>query len=434
MSGTVSTAPASPSILVVGAGARFYSGVSLYTALLVRTLSSAGAQVSAVLARQLCPSRLYPGRDRLGQRTTAQLPLPTQASVCDTLDWWPSRGTVAAYRFVWRAAPQVLVLQWWTATLLHHYVLLAALCRLRRARVVIEFHETQDVSELAIPLVRLYTRSGLWLLAGMSSFALVHSQDDALRVRKALPLGQLPIHVVLHGPYPAELLPTWAAGREDFSLAPRPLHRRTQVDSVSGGTSGLGEGQGSGRSVTHPPEDVLRLLYFGVVRHYKGVDVLAEAACRVSRPVQLVVAGEPWDEGAQQLLARLGEHGATVFASYVDDELLVQLLAWADLVVLPYLRASASGPMAMTMAAGVPMVVSDLPALREAAQGYGGARFAPAGDADALARTIEEAAELVGRRFEDPRSWEDTARQILQLLEQSGPEQVAPVAAQRTCR
>jgi glycosyltransferase involved in cell wall biosynthesis len=386
-------------VLVAGGGARFYSGVSLYTALLTRALADAGTPVAVLTARQLCPSRLYPGRARLGQVTTGQLPLPADAAVCDSLDWWPSAGTVRAWRFVWRQRPQVVVLQWWTVTLLHQYLIVAALVRLRGGRVVIEFHETFDTGEVALPLVRRYGRAGLWLLARMASFALVHSDADRVRVPSEVPLGTLPVHVVLHGPYPTSLLA--GLGRPPAAAAAPPAG---PAASPKPGGDGLPDGRP-------------RLLFFGVVRPYKGVDVLADAVALVTSPVSVTVAGEPWGPDERALLGRLADAGATVIDRYVSDAELAALVDAADLVVLPYRHSAASGPLAVAMAAGLPVVVSDLAPLREAAEGYAGVRFAAPGDPAALAAAIDDAtANLVGRRFDDPRSWNDTAERVLTLL------------------
>ncbi|MET0414554.1 MAG: glycosyl transferase, partial [Actinoplanes sp.] len=54
-------------MVVVGSGWRFLSGISYYTCRLSNALEQRYA-VGAILMRQLLPTRLYPGRDRVGQR------------------------------------------------------------------------------------------------------------------------------------------------------------------------------------------------------------------------------------------------------------------------------------------------------------------------------------------------------------------------------
>src|SRR5579859_5544733 len=56
-------------ICVVGAGTRFLSGISVYTYRLADSLAASN-RVSVILMRQLLPSRLYPGRKRVGSDLT----------------------------------------------------------------------------------------------------------------------------------------------------------------------------------------------------------------------------------------------------------------------------------------------------------------------------------------------------------------------------
>jgi len=95
---------------------------------------------------------------------------------------------------------------------------------------------------------------------------------------------------------------------------------------------------------------------------------------------------------------------------------LASHLARADIAVLPYLRSSASGPLHVAMSCGLPVVVSDLPTLAEAAAGYTGAVLVPPADPKALAAGIERARRLTGRRHADARSWTDTVAGYDDLL------------------
>ena len=93
------------------------------------------------------------------------------------------------------------------------------------------------------------------------------------------------------------------------------------------------------------------------------------------------------------------------------------MFAGADIVALPYRRSSASGPLHMTMDAGLPVVVTDVGGLAEAAGGYAGAIFVPVADPQRLCDGLWEAAELRGRRFEDSSSWARNAEAVLGLIE-----------------
>jgi glycosyltransferase involved in cell wall biosynthesis len=62
------------------------------------------------------------------------------------------------------------------------------------------------------------------------------------------------------------------------------------------------------------------------------------------------------------------------------------------------------------MSWGLPIIVSEVGGLVEAATGYDGVIFVPPRDPAALGRAFHRAAELGsgGRRFSDPHSWENT--------------------------
>ena len=96
---------------------------------------------------------------------------------------------------------------------------------------------------------------------------------------------------------------------------------------------------------------------------------------------RLVVAGE--GDAARLVPA---EPRTTLLARYISEAEVDGVLAGASLVALPYTQASQSGVGLLAIAAGVPVVVSDLGALPELA--YDGSFVSAAGDPRALAEAI----------------------------------------------
>lgn len=302
-----------PVALIVGPGDRFLSGVSYYTALLAASLADRGP-VAALLLRRLCPELFYPGRSRVG-RTGGSLPLP-DVPVFNGLDWFWGLSAWRAWRF-WRCTrPRVVVLQWWTATVLHSYLALSWLAKRAGARLVIEFHEMQDVGEASLPLVGRYSRTGLNILLNRTDAVVVHSEYDRREFIKAYPrLARLPIEVVPHGPY-----------------------------AHHGGESALFEsGHDPLVSTADAPDQhgAVRLLIFGVVRPYKGHLELAEAVRALvadGMDVHVAVVGEVWNgyrEPLEVLRAVLPADRLSIVDRYVADEEVPTVFAAADIVVLP---------------------------------------------------------------------------------------------------
>lgn len=138
------------------------------------------------------------------------------------------------------------------------------------------------------------------------------------------------------------------------------------------------------RSEPLVPPDSPSVLLFGRLEQYKGVEVLVEAMDLVweRRPdVRLVVAGA--GEAARLVP---DEPRVSLIPTYISEEAVGPLLAGASLVTLPYTQASQSGVGVLAIAAGIPVVVSDLGALPELA--YEPSFVFEAGNPRALAEAI----------------------------------------------
>ena len=143
------------------------------------------------------------------------------------------------------------------------------------------------------------------------------------------------------------------------------------------------------RSEPLAPPAARAVLLFGRLEPYKGIEVLVSAMRLVweARPdVALVVAGE--GQAAPLVPA---DPRISLIARYIPEEEVATLLAGASIVALPYTQASQSGVGLQAVAAGIPVVVSDLGALPELA--LDPSYVASAGDAAALAEAIRRHAD-----------------------------------------
>jgi glycosyltransferase involved in cell wall biosynthesis len=144
----------------------------------------------------------------------------------------------------------------------------------------------------------------------------------------------------------------------------------------------------------HPRRRVA--LFLGMIRPYKGVDLLLEAVAR--QPVDsdwlLVVAGEPWG-GLGEVLGeqtrRLGIEDRVHFKlHWIPERELPALLAATDLVVLPYRSGSQSAVAPTALGAGVPVLSTAVGGLPEVVRhGVDGWLVAPGSVAE-LAHALEE--------------------------------------------
>jgi glycosyltransferase involved in cell wall biosynthesis len=129
------------------------------------------------------------------------------------------------------------------------------------------------------------------------------------------------------------------------------------------------------------------LLFFGLLRDYKGLDVLVRALALVP-DARLVVAGDPLDpvEPLQRLAEETGVAGRIEWRlGFLPEAEVAELMREAALVVLPYRRTDASGVLATAIGHGRPAVVSDVGSLGETVRDFGAGEVVPPGDHEALA-------------------------------------------------
>ena len=105
------------------------------------------------------------------------------------------------------------------------------------------------------------------------------------------------------------------------------------------------------------------LLFFGLVREYKGLDILIEAGSLLPENYRIIAAGENYTDRSFVSPRLLWSN------SFVPDDEVGTWFNAADIVVLPYRRATQSGiaqialsfrkPMVVTSAGGLPETVTD---------------------------------------------------------------------------
>jgi len=197
-----------------------------------------------------------------------------------------------------------------------------------------------------------------------------------------------------------------------------------------------------GRPPPPPPfaTDKPVVLFFGLMRPYKGIEVLLEAwrqagldrasgddrdgaADRGGGPqAELWIAGMPrMDISSMQLASPPNVRWDPRF---IGDDELPAYFERADLVVLPYLQADQSGVLFTALAFGKPMLLSDVGGFPEMVD-TGAARIVPAGDAQALGEALRdllsdrEALASMGRKAADATqgrySWDSIARAHMEL-------------------
>ncbi|MDD1724009.1 MAG: glycosyltransferase [Methanospirillum sp.] len=373
-------------ISIIGPSTRFLSGISYYTIRLCNALSE-NLDVHAVLFRNMLPKRLFPGWKRVGTRVVLN-GFRDSIHVAEILDWYNPLSWAAAARIIRNT--DTLILEWWTSSVVHMYLALLLLCR-NRCRFVIEFHEVVDPLESAILPLRIYTQIAGRIMRKASSLFIVHSNHDRMLISDHYHISPERIRVIPHGLY------------DQYPI----LEKRGCQEKL--GTGGM-----------------FVILFFGLLRPYKGVSCLIRAFESLPEAVWnnsvLLIAGEAWEDCDS--LALLGSSPAKAnirhYNEYIADEEIPLFFSAADILVLPYTRASQSGVAHIGISYGIPIIASRVGGLVEGLGTYAGTRFISASDCDELREAIEAEYSCRPRgRIEPPDDlrWERIAEKFLLELD-----------------
>ncbi|MFA5054817.1 MAG: glycosyltransferase [Dehalococcoidia bacterium] len=374
-------------ICVVGPSKRFFSGITAHTIFFANALAKRN-QVSAVLLRNLLPRFLFPGREHVG-KDQYYVDLTSGVDVYDGMDYNSPLSWFGAYRFLKRRRPDVIVIMWWTSSVAHMQLFLKWVNKLGiKAKIIVEMHEVVDVLEERIWPLRIYSRvMGRLFVRGLDAYV-TFSQIDKERIVDIYRINERRVHVLPMGLY-----------QEYFHT----------VD------------QSSAKKELGIDADFV-ILYFGLVRRYKGVPYLIEAfnslPGSIASRMRLLIVGEVWEDG--ELLRKIVDESPyksriMLVSEYVPDSMIPKYFSASDVIALPYLRASGSAVAHIALTYGKPIVLSDVPALREYMGDYPGTIFVKPGDSNAIRESIETVyqAFVSGKELSyrsEHASWDEIAR------------------------
>jgi glycosyltransferase involved in cell wall biosynthesis len=219
----------------------------------------------------------------------------------------------------------------------------------------------------------------------------VHSEHGRARLIDELGVDGERVHVIPHGVF-THLAPAISEGSPAASGGIEGqvgISEKDDAPRARGGAPVFESAQ------AEPKRPVV--LMFGLMRPYKGIDVLLDAwrGSGGEEPIEdaeLLIAGMPRMDISE--LRALAPANVSFDPHFVTDEELPAYFERADLVVLPYLQADQSGVLFTALAFGKPLLLSDVGGFPELAS-TGAAKIVKAGDARALGRALRE---LLGDR------------------------------------
>lgn len=364
----------------MGPASPYRGGIANYTGQLAASMHEV-LPTEIVNFTYLYPEILFPGKTQFTPDPQA-LPVPQirKLSSVNPLTWYSTSS------YINERNPEAVIFQWWHPFFAPAFHFIAKRVTSDSTTVIFLCHnvEPHESSFFDKQLLR-------YAYNPVDKF-LVHSSQEKDRLLQYKPDAEIQVHV-----HPV------------YSFFPEPSPDMIPPVEI--------------------PETEITLLYFGLIRPYKGLPVLLEAMPKILESVDahLMVVGEFYEEKEPyfQQIKKLGlSNDVTVVDEYVPDTQVGWYFRNADIVVLPYLNATQSGIIPIAYHFNKPVIATEVGGLPdvvfEGETGY----LVPPNDAKALA----EAVKLYGKQREnidfsaqisqhlDMFSWESVRNTLLRLI------------------
>lgn len=229
-------------------------------------------------------------------------------------------------------------------------------------------------------LFRMIARSGLRMTAIVHDVGSFVRRSSFARVKRMI--DELFENVVVHNQFTADEL---------YSIGIlKPVYVIPHGHFIA--QAGKVDSKDDIRKELNVPVRKFGVLFFGMIKESKGLDILVDAFRLLPDEFHLIVAGRPRGSKEAGLLKMLQNkewrERATVFPSYIGPESVGKWFAVADACVLPYRRIYQSGVALQAMSRKVPVIMSDILPNRQWLPDAAEALFFRSGDAEDLARKI----------------------------------------------
>ncbi len=325
-------------VTIIGPAYPLRGGIAHHVYYLKRELTERGHSVQVISFRKLYPGLLFPGKTELD--TSASRLDANGVSLLSPLNpiTW-ARGAKAVKSF----SPDVVIFQWWHPFFSLMVGTLARMFRQHGLKCILECHNV--FAHESSPFDRLLLR---FAAKPINSF-ITHSSSDR-----------------------SDLLP-FASGKK-ISVSSLPI-----PSEFSGSANQARQGR--------------TILFFGMVRKYKGLDVLLRAMPKVlaHQECKLLIVGEFYDsiDKYRKLIHEYGlERHVTIDNRYIPNEEIAGIFDRVDVLVLPYLNATQSAVAGIALSNALPLIASRSGGLSEIViENVNGLLF-PVGDSEALADQI----------------------------------------------
>ncbi|UCD98419.1 MAG: glycosyltransferase [Chloroflexota bacterium] len=337
-------------LVVVGPIYPYRGGIAHYNAQLCRELIKDNHIIDIFSFQRQYPSWLYPGKSDK-EPTQPQSKLDVEYSLDPVYPWtWFRTASV-----VNKKNPDAVLIHWWTTFWAPAYWVFAKLIRRNGVKIIFLIHNVTPHEPL--PWDNLLARNVLKL----GNVQIVQTQNEQERLHKLVP-------------------------KANSILSPHPIYNQFNYERM------LSKSEARKQIKVNP--DRPTLLFFGIVRPYKGLKYAIEAISILESKgtrVQLVVAGEFWEDiiEYEKMLINLDLcEQVFLYDRYIPNEEVGLFYSAADIFIAPYIDGTQSGSVKIALSFNLPIVITDKISdqiLKEAMN----VQVIPSKDSHALASAIE---------------------------------------------
>lgn len=362
-----------PSVLLIGPASPYRGGISHYTESLYDALKEVSDAKLISFSRQY-PKALYPGESDKNEGAASRADTMYSLDSNNPATWY------STYREIIAAKPDLVLINWWSIYWQPAFSWMARRLKRRGIKVAFICHNVydHDASSKKKKLAKL-------LLKGAPSFFITHSKQEAKKLNSFTNEG------VMVRQIPA------------YDVLPKPSK--------------------SAVANTQKKHDVVNMLFIGLIRPYKGLDVLLDAYERMAnderKKLHLTVVGEAWKD-KDALMERLERLKITADIRFVSDQEMADYIAANDVVVLPYLSATGSAVIPASYFCGRPVLATKIGGLTEVVEDGKTGWLVDANDVEALKEkmvslTVEDcrATHPYIKQWMDENSWAKMAQAII---------------------
>jgi glycosyltransferase involved in cell wall biosynthesis len=261
--------------------------------------------------------------------------------------------------------------------------------------------------------------------------------------------GKIPLVVTVHDPKPhsGELKNNWRSIFEDFfyillikkanrlivhsekqknELIERKIHP-DKIAVIPHGDYNFFTSYSRGNQV-----EKNCILFFGRIIEYKGLEYLIKAIPLISKEIptiKVIIAGKGNFEKYQKLIDTISNDYFEVHNHFITDDQVPEFFERAELLILPYIEATQSGPLHIAYAFKKPVVATNVGALPEVISHGKTGLIVPPKDIASLAEAIikllkddtlrKEMGENAYRKMKEQMSWDNIADKTIEVYNEA---------------